>query len=78
MVSEDPSTGICTVLGVKISRGYDYTSYWDILRRNFAVEHIDMIVGHYIEYRGSMSGMPILVLECSICPVEEECTTFQS
>ncbi len=42
-----------------------HTLYWDILSWNFEVEDIDMILGHYIEYRGSMSQMPIWVLECS-------------
>ncbi len=37
----------------------------DILWRNFDVEHIDMILRPNVQYRGSMSGLPILVLECS-------------
>ncbi len=36
--------------------------HWDILSRNFDVEHIDMILRHNVQYRGSLSGLPILVL----------------
>ncbi len=36
-----------------------------MLRWNFDVEHVDMILGHNVEYTGSMSRLPILVLECS-------------
>ncbi len=39
--------------------------HWDILRWNFDVEHIDMILRHNAQYRASLSGLPILVLECS-------------
>ena len=42
-----------------------HTLHSDILSWNFEVEHIDMIHGHNIGYGGSMSGMPILVLQCS-------------
>ncbi len=46
---------------------HDYTSYATLghFEVEFEVEHIDMILGHYSEYRHSMSGLPILVLECS-------------
>ena len=37
----------------------------DILRWNFDVEHVDMILRHNGEYRASLSGLPILVPECS-------------
>ena len=39
--------------------------HWDILRWNFDVEHVDMILRHNVEYRASLSGLPILLLECS-------------
>ncbi len=29
------------------------------------MEHVDAILGHNVEYTGSMSRLPILVLECS-------------
>ncbi len=38
---------------------------WDILRWNFDVEHLDMILRHNVEYRASLSGLPISVPECS-------------
>ncbi len=41
------------------------TLYWSMLRWNFDVEHVDVILGHNVEYTGSMSRLPILVLECS-------------
>ncbi len=53
-----------TVLGVKISYGHDYTHHslhWDILRWNFNVEHIEMILRHNVQYRGLLSGQPILM-----------------
>ncbi len=36
-----------------------------MLRWNFGVESVDVILGHNVEYTGSMSRLPILVLECS-------------
>ncbi len=39
--------------------------HWDILRWNFDVEHKDMILKHNDQYRGSLLGLPILVLKCS-------------
>ncbi len=39
--------------------------HWDILRQNFDVEHVDMILRYNVQYRGSLSGLPILVPECS-------------
>ncbi len=36
-----------------------------MLRWNFDVEQVDVRLGHNIEYTGSMSRLPILVLECS-------------
>ncbi len=41
------------------------TLYWSVLKRNFDVERGDVILGHNVEYTGSMSRLPILVLECS-------------
>ncbi len=41
------------------------TLYCGMLRWNFDVEHIDVILGHNVEYTRSMSRLPILVLECS-------------
>ncbi len=38
---------------------------WDILRWNFDVEHVDMVLRHNVQYRASLSGLPILVLEHS-------------
>ncbi len=32
---------------------------------NFGVKHVDVILGHNVEHTGSMSRLPILVLECS-------------
>ncbi len=29
------------------------------------MEHVGVILGHNVEYTGSMSRLPILVLECS-------------
>ncbi len=29
------------------------------------MEHVDVILGHNVEYTGSMSGLPTLVLKCS-------------
>ncbi len=29
------------------------------------MEHVDVILGHNVQYTGSMSRLPILVLECS-------------
>ncbi len=29
------------------------------------MEHVDVILGHNVEYTGSMSRLSILVLECS-------------
>ncbi len=56
------------VLGVKISHRHDYTScgtHWNILRWNFGVEHVDMTLRYNVQYRASLSGLPILVPECS-------------
>ncbi len=39
--------------------------HWDILRWNFDVEHVDTILRHNVQYRASLLGLPILVLECS-------------
>ncbi len=39
--------------------------HWDILRWNFDVEHLYMILRHSVQYRGLLLGLPILVLECS-------------
>ena len=39
--------------------------HWDILRRNFDVKQVDMILRHHVQYRDSLSGLPILGLECS-------------
>ncbi len=36
-----------------------------MLKWNFDVEHADVILGHNVEYTGSVSRLPILVLECS-------------
>ncbi len=36
-----------------------------MLRWNFDVERVDVILGHNVEYTGSTSRLPILVLECS-------------
>ncbi len=38
--------------------------YWNMLRWNFDGECVDMILGHNVEYTGSMSRLPILVLGC--------------
>ncbi len=32
---------------------------------NFDAKHVDVILGHNVEYRSSMLRLPILVLECS-------------
>ncbi len=39
--------------------------HWDILRWNFDVEHVDMVLRHNVQYKASLLGLPILVLECS-------------
>ena len=39
--------------------------HWDILRWNFDVEHVDMILRHNGEYRVSLSELPILTSQCS-------------
>ncbi len=39
--------------------------HWDILSRDFDVGRVEMILRHNVQYRGSLSGLPILVLECS-------------
>ncbi len=36
-----------------------------MLRWNFDVERVDLILGHNVEYTGPMSRLPILVPECS-------------
>ncbi len=36
-----------------------------MLKWNFDVERVDVILGHNVQYTGSMSRLPILVLECS-------------
>ncbi len=36
-----------------------------MLRWNVEVEHVDVRLGHHVEYTGSMSRLPILVPECS-------------
>ncbi len=33
--------------------------------QNIDMELVDLILGHNLEYTGSMSRLPILVLECS-------------
>ena len=33
--------------------------YWNVLRWNFDVKCVDVILGHKSEYRGSMSRLPI-------------------
>ncbi len=35
--------------------------HWDILRWNFDVEHVAMILRYNVEYRGSLLGLPILM-----------------
>ena len=42
-----------------------HTLHWDILRWNCDVEHIDLVLKHNVQYRSSLLGLPILVLECS-------------
>ncbi len=39
--------------------------HWDILMWNFDVEHVDLILRYNVQYRSSLSGLPILVPECS-------------
>ncbi len=51
------------ILGVRISRGHDFTSC-AVLKR-VEVERVDVTLGHNVGYRSSMSGLPILVLQCS-------------
>ncbi len=41
-----------------------HTLYWTVLRLNFDVEHVHVILGHNVEYTRSMSRLPSLVLEC--------------
>ena len=36
-----------------------------MLKWNFDVKRVVVILGHNVEYTGSMSRLPILVLECS-------------
>ena len=36
-----------------------------MLKWNFDVERVSVILGHNVEYTGSTSRLPILVLECS-------------
>ncbi len=36
-----------------------------MLKWNFDVERVDVILGHNVPYTGSMRRLPILVLECS-------------
>ncbi len=38
--------------------------YWDALKQNFEVEHVDVILGHSVLYRQSISGMPTLMQKC--------------
>ncbi len=47
------------VLDVRISHGYDFTSYARLgpKRRNFEVEQVDVILLHNVEWRRSMSEM---------------------
>ena len=40
------------------------THCWNVLRWHFDAERVDVIFGHNVEYRGSKSRLPILVLEC--------------
>ncbi len=35
--------------------------HWDILMWNLDVEHVDMILRHNVQYRGSLSVLPTLV-----------------
>ena len=39
--------------------------HWDVMRWNYDVEHIDMILGHNVQYKGLLLGLPMLVLEFS-------------
>ena len=39
--------------------------YWNVLKQNLDVERVDVILGHNVEYTGSMSRLPILELEGS-------------
>ncbi len=32
--------------------------HWDILRWNFEVEHVDMILRYNVQYRGSEMNLP--------------------
>ena len=41
------------------------TLYWNVLKWNFDVERVVVILGHNVDYTGSMSRMSILVLEGS-------------
>ncbi len=36
-----------------------------MLRWNFDVERIDLVLGHNVEYTGPVLRLPVLVLECS-------------
>ncbi len=36
-----------------------------MLRWDFDVEHVDVILAHNVQYRGLLLGLPILVPECS-------------
>ena len=39
--------------------------YCNVLRGDFDVERVDVRLGHIVECTGSMSRLPILVLQCS-------------
>ncbi len=62
-----PKFNTCTVLGVKISHGHDYTSCATLghFEMEFWCGTLDMILRHNVEYRASLSGLPILVPEWS-------------
>ncbi len=51
--------------------------YRNMLKWNFDVERVDVILAHNVEHTGSMSRLPILVLGCSkgSYPEREPCQT---
>ncbi len=53
------------------------TLSWSMLKWKFDVERVGVTLGHNVEYTGSMSRLPILVLECSKGGHQEECHAKQ-
>ncbi len=61
------STSVIQSLAERLAMGMTtpHALHSDILRWNFDVKHVDMILRYNVEFRASLPGLPILMSQCS-------------